>query len=78
MSEIQLRAPRTKTSGKPTGAVNETTSIQPADNNTLFRIVGCQYAYNLDTGSLSGAGTYGVQAVINGSLGAGPAVFDLR
>jgi hypothetical protein len=34
--------------------------------------------YNLDTSSLSGPGTYKVEAIINGPPAAGPAVFDLR
>jgi hypothetical protein len=68
----------TKTSGSPTGAVNEVSSVQPADNNSFFRVVDCKYAYNLDTSSLSGQGAYKVEAVINGSPALGPAVFDLR
>lgn len=68
----------TKTSGSPSGLVNEPLTIQPADNNSQFRIVECKYMYNLDTSSLSGAGTYKVEAVINGNPAAGPAIFDLR
>jgi hypothetical protein len=37
----------TKTSVVTTGAVNEPLTIQPADNNSLFRIVDCKYMYNL-------------------------------
>ena len=68
----------TKTSGSPTGVVNEPLTIQPADNNSQFRIAGCTYMYNLDTSSLSGAGRYKVEVVINGSPVAGAAFFDLR
>jgi hypothetical protein len=68
----------TKTAGSPTGAVNEPISIQPNDNNGIFRIVDCKYMYNLATSSLSGAGTYKVYAVINGNTASNPAVFDLR
>lgn len=68
----------TKTSGSPTGTVNEATTIQPADNNSQFRIAGCAYLYNLDSSSLPGAGTYKVEAVINGSPASGAAFFDLR
>jgi len=67
-----------KTSGSATGPVNEPTTIQPADDNSQFRIAGCSYMYNLDTSSLSGAGRYEVQAVINGTPAAGAAAFDLR
>jgi hypothetical protein len=68
----------TKTAGTPTGSVNEPTTIQPADNNSQFRVVDCKYVYNLDTGALSGTGTYKVEVVINGSPALGPAIFDLR
>jgi hypothetical protein len=68
----------TKADGTPTGATNEPTTIQPADNNSQFRVVGCSYMYNLDTSSLSGAGRYEVTALINGTPAAGAATFDLR
>jgi hypothetical protein len=68
----------TKTGGTPTGAVNEPTSIQPNDNNGIFRIVDCKYMYNLATSSLSGVGRYEVEAVINGTAATNPAFFDLR
>lgn len=54
----------TKTDGTSTGDVNEPLSVQPQDNNGLFRIVDCKYMYNLATSSLSGAGTYTVSATI--------------
>jgi len=47
--------------------VNEPTSIQPQDNNGIFRIVDCKYMYNLATSSLSGVGTYTVKATIDGT-----------
>ena len=56
-----------KTDGSPSGAVNEPISIQPQDNNGIFRIVDCKYMYNLATSSLSGVGTYSVYADINGT-----------
>lgn len=68
----------TKTAGVPSGDVNEPLTIQPNDNNSLFRIVDCKYMYNLATSSLSGPGTYQVTAVIGGTPAAGPAVFDLK
>ena len=54
----------TKTDGTATGDVNEPVSVQPQDNNGLFRIVDCKYMYNLATSSLSGVGTYTVKATI--------------
>jgi hypothetical protein len=68
----------TKTGGSPTGDVNEPLTIQPQDNNGIFRIVDCMYMYNLASSSLSGPGTYKVYAIINGVTAANPAVFDLR
>ena len=68
----------TKTDGTPTGDVNEPISIQPNDNNGIFRIVDCKYMYNLATSSLSGVGTYTVSVVINGVAAAGAATFDLK
>lgn len=66
-----------KVDGSPSGAVNDVASIQPADNNSLYRIVDCKYMYNLAIGSLSGAGTYTVKATI-GSTTFPVASFDLR
>jgi hypothetical protein len=68
----------TKTGGTPTGDVNEPLTIQPQDDNGIFRIVDCKYMYNLATSSLSGVGTYKVYAVINGVMATNPAVFDLK
>ena len=67
-----------KTAGLPSGPVNEPVSIQPQDNNGIFRIVDCKYMYNLATSSLSGVGKYQVSAVINETEASPPAVFDLR
>lgn len=68
----------TKLAGAGPGPVNEPESIQPADNNTNFRVVDCKYMYNLASSSLSGVGTYKVEAVINGTPAAGAATFHLR
>jgi len=68
----------TKVAGTTPGAVNEPISIQPNDDDLHFRIVDCKYMYNLATSSLSGPGRYKVEAIINGSPGAGAAYFDLR
>jgi hypothetical protein len=54
----------TKTDGTATGDVNEPISIQPQDNNSIFRIVDCKYMYNLATSSLSSVGTYKMYAVM--------------
>jgi hypothetical protein len=68
----------TKTDGTASGDVNEPLSIQPNDNNGIFRVVDCKLMYNLATSSLSGVGTYKVYAVINGVTATNPAVFDLK
>jgi hypothetical protein len=67
----------TKVDGIPVGDVNEPISIQPQDNNGIFRIVDCKYMYNLATSSLSGVGTYTVYATI-GSTKFTVATFDLK
>lgn len=68
----------TKVGGAPSGVVNEPVSIQPNDDNGIFRVVDCKLMYNLATSSLSGVGRYKVEAVINGTAAAGAAFFDLR
>jgi len=68
----------TKSPGVGSGDPNEPISIQPNDNNLQFRIVDCKYMYNLATSSLSGTGTYKIEAVINGTPVGGAAFFDLR
>lgn len=68
----------TKTAGATSGAVNEPVSIQPGDTNNTFRKVDCKYMYNLATSSLSGTGTYKVEAVIGGVMASGAATFQLR
>jgi hypothetical protein len=67
----------TKVDGSPSGEVNEPLTVQPQDNNGLFRIVDCKYMYNLATSSLSGVGTYTVKATI-GSSTFTVASFDLK
>jgi hypothetical protein len=67
----------TKVDGTPVGDVNEPISIQPQDNNGIYRIVDCKYMYNLATSSLSGVGTYTVKATI-GSTTFTVASFDLK
>jgi hypothetical protein len=67
----------TKVDGLPSGDVNEPLTIQPQDNNGIYRIVDCKYMYNLATSSLSGVGTYTVKATI-GSTTFTVATFDLK
>jgi hypothetical protein len=67
----------TKTAGASSGPVDPT-SAQRKDSDGNFRIVDCKYMYNLATSSLSGSGTYMVEAVIGGNAVAGPAIFRIR
>ena len=73
-AQIQI----TKTAGASSGPVNEPTSTQPADDNSIFRQVDCKYLYNLSMSSLSGPGTYKVEAIVNGTAATSPATFVLR
>jgi hypothetical protein len=68
----------TKFDASPSGPVNEPVSIQPSDDNSLFRTVDCKYMYNLATSSLQGVGTYTVYADIGGVFATNPAIFDLK
>ena len=68
----------TKTAGPGAGPVGSPRSVEPSDDDTMFRVSGCQYVYNLDVDSLSGVGTYRVEAVIDGNPVPGPAIFSLR
>jgi len=72
----------TKTAGTGAGLISGVRSIQPGDDDTLFRLVDCKYMYNLDVSSLgtlaNRPGTYQVEAVIGSTSAAGPAVFSLR
>ena len=68
----------TKVAGAPSGQVNEPVTIQPGDSNGAFRVVDCKYMYNLATSSLSGVGTYTVEALIGGTPATNPAVFELK
>jgi hypothetical protein len=56
----------TKTSAATAGAVNEPLIVQSADNSGVLKVVDCKLMYNLATSSLSGAGEYTVEAVIDG------------
>ena len=83
---VPLGGPPTHTCDLPPATIQvtkvsvpiEVVSIQPHDNDSNFRIVDCKYMYNLDVRSLSGVGTYKVEAVIGGMPALGPAYFSLR
>ena len=66
-----------KIAGAEAGPVNEPQTIQPRDDNGMFRIVDCKYMYNLATSSLMGAGKYKVVATIDG-MEFTVATFDLK
>jgi hypothetical protein len=56
-----------KVGTSPSGDEMEFMTIQPGDNDGIFRIVDCKYMYNLATSSLMGAGDYNVVATIDGT-----------
>ena len=66
----------TRTAGGTTGAVNESVYTMSADSGSNFRIDGCQYIYNLNSGAL-GVGTYRVDIKINGNV-VGSGIFQLK
>ena len=66
----------TRTAGGVTGEINESVYTMPADSGSNFRIDGCQYIYNLNSGAL-GVGTYRVDIKINNQV-VGSAIFELR
>jgi uncharacterized delta-60 repeat protein len=61
----------TRTAGAVLGSIEESTYLLSSDSGSNFRRDGCQYIYNLSTGSL-GTGTYKVNISINGvAIGSG-------
>jgi hypothetical protein len=66
----------TRTAGGTPGDVNESVYSMSADSGSNFRIDGCQYSYNLNSGAL-GVGTYRVDIKINGQV-VGSAIFQLK
>jgi hypothetical protein len=68
----------TRTDGASQGLINEPVSVQPGDDNSMFRVANCIYMYNLRASSLSGAGTYKVEVLIDGTPASNPATFKLR
>jgi hypothetical protein len=65
-----------RTAGGTTGAINESVYSGSADNGANFRIVSCQYVYNLNSSAL-GVGTYRVDAKVNGTV-VGSGTFQLK
>jgi hypothetical protein len=67
----------TRTAGTFTGIVDETAIQANADYGSSYRIVGCNYAYNLAAKPL-GPGTYKVQVLVNNTPAGGSGQFALK
>ena len=65
-----------RTATATSASVDESIYLGSADTSSNFRISGCQYIYNLPSGSL-GPGMYEVDILIQNSL-VGSAVFALK
>jgi len=61
--------------GKASGPVEEDLFIGPADSGAWFRVVNCQYHYNMTSKSL-GVGSYRASILVDGSA-IGTATFAL-
>jgi hypothetical protein len=68
----------TKVGGADPAPVNEPQTIQPQDEDGMFRIVDCKYMYNLATSSLMGPGKYNVFVTIDGTMFDDVATFELK
>jgi hypothetical protein len=66
----------TRTAGGVIGEINESVYSSQADSGSNFRVLECQYHYNLNSRAL-GVGTYRVDILINGQV-IGSATFVLR
>jgi hypothetical protein len=66
----------TRTAGGTTGEINESVYSMAADSGSNFRIDGCEYVYNLNSGAL-GVGTYRVDIKIDNQV-VGSATFELK
>ena len=66
----------TRTAGGNIGPINESVYVMSADNGSNFRVDGCQYVYNLNSGAL-GVATYRVDIMIDGAT-VGSATFKLK
>ena len=66
----------TRTAGGVLGEVNESVYSSQADSGSNFRVLECQYHYNVNSSAL-GVGTYRVDILINGQV-VGSATFELK
>jgi hypothetical protein len=66
----------TRTAGGVIGEVNESVYSIQADSGSNFRVLDCQYHYNLNSSAL-GVGTYRVDILINSQV-VGSATFQLN
>ena len=66
----------TRTAGGVIGEINESVYSSQADSGQYFRVLECQYHYNLNSNAL-GVGTYQVDILINGEV-VGSATFQLK
>lgn len=66
----------TRTAGGVIGEINEAVYSSQADSGSNFRVLECQYHYNLNSRAL-GAGTYRVDILIDGQV-VGSATFELN
>jgi hypothetical protein len=66
----------TRTAGGVIGQVNESVYTGPADSGSNFRVLDCQYIYNLVSNAL-GVGTYQVDILIDGQV-VGSGTFQLK
>jgi hypothetical protein len=66
----------TRTGGGVIGGINESVYSSQADSGSNFRVLECQYHYNLNSSEL-GVGTYRVDILIDGQV-VGSATFELR
>jgi len=66
----------TRTAGGVIGEINESVYSSQADSGSNFRVLECQYHYNLNSSAI-GVGTYRVDILIEGQV-VGSATFQLR
>jgi hypothetical protein len=66
----------TRTAGGVIGEINESVYSSPSDSGPYFRVLECQYHYNLNSSAL-GVGTYRVDILINSQV-VGNATFQLK
>jgi hypothetical protein len=66
----------TRTAGGVIGEINESVYSSQADSGPNFRVLECQYHYNLNSNAL-GVGTYRVDILLNGQV-VGSVTFQLK